>query len=142
MNKVILIGNMTADAEVRTTTTGVPVATFTVAVNRNYTNASGERDVDFLRCVAFNKLAENIGKYTNKGSKVAVEGSIQTGSYEDKEGIKRYTTDIICQRVEFLTWRNEQKQEQFEETYGQQKQPQEEDDFYKQYGISEDDMPF
>lgn len=141
MNKVILIGNMTADAEVRMTTTGVPVATFTVAVNRNYTNADGERDVDFLKCVAFNKLAENLEKYTGKGSKVAVSGRIQNRSYQAQDGSTRWITEIICEQVEFLTWKQQQKQEQFEERINTP-QPQEEDDFYKQYGISEKDMPF
>lgn len=108
MNKAILIGRLTADPEVRTTTTGVPVATFTLAVNRNFTNQQGEREADFIRCVSFRRLAENIGRYVGKGSKVAVEGRIQTGSYEAQDGTRRYTTEIICDNVEFLDTRNSQ----------------------------------
>lgn len=108
MNKAILIGNLTADPEVRTTTTGIPVATFTVAINRTFTNQSGEREADFIRCVSFRKQAENIGRYLRKGSKVAVEGRIQTGSYDAPDGTKRYTTEIICDNVQFLDSRNQQ----------------------------------
>lgn len=109
MNKAILIGNLTADPEVKTTTTGIPVATFTLAVGRNFTNQSGEREADFIRCVSFRKQAEVIGQYLSKGSKVAVEGRIQTGSYDAPDGTKRYTTDIICENVEFLTPRSQQQ---------------------------------
>lgn len=109
MNKAIIIGRLTTDPEVRTTTTGIPVASFTVAVNRNFTSQSGEREADFIRCVSFRKQAENIGRYLNKGSKVAVEGRIQTGSYDAPDGTKRYTTEIICDNVEFLDTRNQQQ---------------------------------
>lgn len=109
MNKAIIIGRLTADPEVRTTTAGIPVASFTVAVNRNFANQSGEREADFIRCVSFRRQAEVIGQYLSKGSKVAVEGRIQTGSYDAPDGTKRYTTEIICESVEFLETRNQQQ---------------------------------
>lgn len=109
MNKAILIGRLTADPEVRTTTTGVAVTSFTLAVDRNFTNQSGEREADFIRCVSFRKLAEIVGRYLNKGSKVAVEGRIQTGSYDAPDGTRRYTTEVICDNVEFLETRRDQQ---------------------------------
>lgn len=102
LNKVILIGNLAADPEIRTTTTGIPVGSFTVAVNRTFTSANGEREADFIRCVCFKKTAENVGRYINKGSKVAVEGRIQTRSYDAQDGTKRYVTEVICDTVTFL----------------------------------------
>lgn len=111
MNKVILIGNLTANPEMRMTTNGIPVATFTLAINRTFTNASGEREADFIRCVTYRKQAENIGRFLSKGSKVAVEGRIQTGSYTAQDGSKRYTTDVVCDNVQFLDTRNSGGQE-------------------------------
>jgi single-strand DNA-binding protein len=108
MNKAILIGNLAADPEIKTTTTGIAVANFTVAVNRTYTSANGEREADFIRCVSFRNQAENIGRYIRKGSKVAVEGRIQTRSYDAQDGSKRYVTEIICDSVQFLDSRNGQ----------------------------------
>ena len=102
MNKAIIIGRLVRDPEMRTTTSGVNSTTFTVAVSRNYTNPNGERDTDFLNCVAWRKQAENIAKYCNKGSQVAVEGRIQTRSYDAQDGTKRYVTEIIADNVTFL----------------------------------------
>ena len=102
MNKAIIIGRLVRDPEMRTTTSGVNSTTFTVAVSRNYTNPNGERDTDFLNCVAWRKQAENIAKYCTKGSQVAVEGRIQTRSYDAQDGTKRYVTEIIADNVTFL----------------------------------------
>lgn len=102
MNKAIIIGRLTKDPEMRTTASGVNSTTFTVAVSRNYTNQSGERDTDFLNCVAWRKQAENIAKYCTKGSQVAVEGRIQTRSYDAQDGTKRYVTEIMADNVTFL----------------------------------------
>ena len=102
MNKAILIGRLTRDPEMRTTTSGINSTTFTVAVSRNYTNPNGERETDFLNCVAWRKQAENIAKYCTKGSQVAVEGRIQTRSYDAQDGTKRYVTEIIADNVTFL----------------------------------------
>ena len=102
MNKAIIIGRLTRDPEMRTTTNGTNSTTFTVAVSRNYTDANGERGTDFLNCVAWRKQAENIAKYCTKGSQVAVEGRIQTRSYDAQDGTKRYVTEIIADNVTFL----------------------------------------
>ncbi|MBR1413098.1 MAG: single-stranded DNA-binding protein [Bacilli bacterium] len=103
MNKVILIGRLTKDPELRTTGTGTSVATFTLAVNRPFTDQSGERTADFINCVVWRKQAENMSRYTSKGSQVAVEGRIQTRSYDAQDGSKRYVTEIICDNVSFLS---------------------------------------
>ena len=103
MNKAIIIGRLTKDPEMRTTTSGVNSTTFTVAVSRNYTGANGERETDFLNCVAWRKQAENIAKYCTKGTQVAVEGRIQTRSYDAQDGTKRYVTEIIADNVTFLS---------------------------------------
>ncbi len=102
MNKAILIGRLTRDPEMRTTTSGINSTTFTVAVSRNYTSQNGERETDFLNCVAWRKQAENIAKYCTKGTQVAVEGRIQTRSYDAQDGTKRYVTEIIADNVTFL----------------------------------------
>ena len=102
MNKAIIIGRLTRDPEMRTTTSGINSTTFTVAVSRNYTGPNGERETDFLNCVAWRKQAENIAKYCTKGTQVAVEGRIQTRSYDAQDGTKRYVTEIIADNVTFL----------------------------------------
>lgn len=103
MNKVFLIGNLTRDPELAETPSGVAVCRFSLAVSRNYTNEDGERQTDFFNCTAWRGLAETIGKYTKKGKKVAVVGSVQLRNYEDNQGIKRTAVDIIVQDVEFLS---------------------------------------
>ena len=103
MNKVILVGNLTRDPELTETPTGVSVCRFAIAVSRDYASASGTRETDFFNITVWRGRAENCGKYLKKGNKVAVVGSLQTRSYEDKDGIKRNVTDIIASEVEFLT---------------------------------------
>ena len=88
MNKAILIGRLTKDPELRTTPTGRNVCQFSVAVSRNFTNANGEREADFINCVVWDKQAENLVKYQKKGNQIAVEGRIQTRNYDDKDGKK------------------------------------------------------
>lgn len=102
-NKVFLIGNLTRDPELAQTSTGISVCKFSIAVNRNYTNANGERDVDYINIVVWRALAENCGKYLSKGKKVAICGSLQTSSYEASDGSKRYRTDVVADEVEFLS---------------------------------------
>lgn len=99
MNKVILIGRLCADPETRYTANGDCVAKYRLAVNRKF-KKEGQPDADFLNCIAFGKTGEFASRYLKKGSKVAVEGRIQTGSYE-KDGVKHYTTDIIVEQHEF-----------------------------------------
>ena len=103
MNKVFFIGNLTRDPELSETPSGVPVCHFAIAVNRNYASGDGERQTDFFNCTAWRGQAETIARYTKKGNKVAVSGSIQLRNYEDNQGVKRTAVDIVVQDVEFLT---------------------------------------
>ena len=106
MNKVILIGRLARDPEMRTTISGTNVTRFTIAVTRTYQDQNGERGADFINCVAWRRQAENIAKYCQKGTQVAIDGRIQTGSYDAQDGTKRYTTDVICDNVTFLGSKN------------------------------------
>lgn len=113
MNKVFLIGNLTKDPEMRSTQSGVPVCNFTIAVNRRFRNQqTGQRETDFLNVIAWRQLAELCAKYLAKGRKVAVTGSIQTRTYEAKDGSKRTAWDIVAGEVEFLSPQNQQSSTQ------------------------------
>lgn len=103
MNKVILIGNLTRDPELTETPNGVSVCKFAIAVSRDYASSDGTRETDFFNITVWRGRAENCGKYLKKGNKVAVIGSLQTRSYEDKDGIKRNVIDVVANEVEFLT---------------------------------------
>ena len=103
MNKVILVGNLTRDPELSETPNGVAVCRFSIAVSRDYANSDGTRETDFFNITVWRGRAENCGKYLKKGNKVAVVGSLQNRSYEDKDGIKRNVTDVVASEVEFLT---------------------------------------
>ena len=103
MNKVFLIGNLTRDPELTETASGVALCRFSIAVNRNYGSADGERKTDFFNVVAWRGLGETVARYAKKGNKVAVSGSIELRNYEDSQGIKRTGVDIVAQDVEFLT---------------------------------------
>lgn len=105
MNKVILIGRLTADPELKKTGNDLSVATFTVAINRT------QEDVDFINVVAWEKNADNAKKYLAKGSQVAVDGRIQTRSYEDKDGNKKYVTEVVANSIEFIGTKKEEKSE-------------------------------
>lgn len=99
MNKVILMGRLTHDPEVYTTAKGNTIARFNLAIDRSY-KSDGQPTADFPSIVAFNKTAEFVEKYIHKGMKIALEGRLQTGSYE-KGGVKHYTTDVVADSVEF-----------------------------------------
>ena len=103
MNKVILVGNLTRDPELTETPSGVAVCRFAIAVSRDYASADGTRETDFFNITVWRGRAENCGKYLKKGNKVAIVGSLQNRSYEDKDGIKRNVTDVVANEVEFLT---------------------------------------
>lgn len=102
MNKVIEIGNLTRDPEYSTTPNGTAVCKMSIAVNRNFTNANGEREADYFNVVAWRTLADNCAKYLEKGKKIAVVGSLQTRSYESN-GERKYVTEIMADEIEFLT---------------------------------------
>ncbi len=108
MNKVILVGNLTRDPELTETPSGVAVCRFAIAVSRDYAAADGSRETDFFNITVWRGRAEVCGKYLKKGNKVAIVGSLQNRSYEDKDGIKRNVTDVIANEVEFLTPKNAQ----------------------------------
>ena len=103
MNKIILIGNLTRDPELVTTQSGVSVCSFSLAVSRDYEDSNGNRETDFFSIKVWRGKAESCGKYLKKGNKVAVVGSLQNRSYEDRDGAKRTITEIIASEVEFLT---------------------------------------
>ena len=102
MNKVLLVGRLTIKPELRYTNTNVPYTRYSVAVDRGTNSQTGERMTDFINIVTWRKQAEVICQYLNKGSLVSIEGRIQTGSFTDKDGNKRYTTDVVTDNVRFL----------------------------------------
>ena len=103
MNCVNLIGRLTKDGELSFTAgSGIAVLKYTLAVDRDYKNKDGEKEADFINCVMFNKAAEGLSQYLTKGKLIGVTGTIRTGSYEAKDGTRRYTTDIVVSQVKFL----------------------------------------
>ncbi|UOB20499.1 single-stranded DNA-binding protein [Macrococcus armenti] len=106
LNRVVLVGRLTKDPEYRVTTSGVSVATFTLAVNRTFTNAQGERQADFINCVVFRKQAENVNNFLHKGSLAGVDGRLQSRSYDNQEGRRVYVTEVVCDSVQFLEPKN------------------------------------
>lgn len=103
MNKVFLIGNLTRDPEISTTTSGISVCKMTIAVGRRFANADGGKDADFFNITAWRGTADNCAKYLKKGNKIAVSGSIQTRTYDKQDGTKGFSLDIIADEVEFLS---------------------------------------
>ncbi len=106
MNKIMLIGNLTKDPECSTTQSGVTFTRFTIAVNRPFTNSEGEHVADYFDVIAWRMLAEHCAKYLYKGSKVGIHGSVQRRQYEDRDGIKRTSFDVVADEVKFLTPKN------------------------------------
>ena len=102
LNRTVLVGRLTKDPEYRTTPNGVSVTTFTIAVNRTFTNAQGEREADFINCVTFRKQAENVNNYLSKGSLAGVDGRLQSRSYENKDGQRVFVTEVVADSVQFL----------------------------------------
>lgn len=102
MNNVTLAGRLTKDVEIKYTQAGKAVSRFTLAVNRSFKNANGEQEADFIQCQAWGKTAEALANFTSKGQLIGVEGQIRTGSYENQQGQRVYTTDIVADRIAFL----------------------------------------
>ena len=113
MNKVVLLGRLTAKPELRYTQQNTAFTRFTVAVNRTFTNADGKRDADFINVIAWRKQAETICKFFDKGNQICLEGRLQTGSYDDKDGNKRYTVDVALDNFEFVDSKNSRSQEDY-----------------------------
>lgn len=107
MNKIFIIGNLTRDPELRSTASGVPYCTFSVAVSRRFPGSNGERITDFFNVTTWRALAENCSKYLAKGRKVSIVGELQIRNYEDKQGVKRTAVDVAADEVEFLTPKSE-----------------------------------
>ena len=107
MNKIILVGRLTKDPEVRTTSAGFNTVNFTVAVNRNFKNKEGNYDADFLPCVAFRSTADFVSKFFKKGSMISLGGRVQTRNYDAQDGSKRYVTEVVVENVEFVGGKNE-----------------------------------
>ena len=129
MNKIVLIGRTTKDCELRATATGKQVASFTLAVDRDFKNAQGEREADFLPCVVWGKLADVCEKYVTKGKQLAVAGRVQTRNYEDKDGQRRYITEIIVSDLQVLGSRQDAQSPQ-------------EPEFREMEEVDNDSLPF
>lgn len=122
LNRTVLVGRLTKDPEYRTAPNGVSVTTFTIAVNRIFTNAQGEREADFINCVTFRKQAENVNNYLSKGSLAGVDGRLQSRSYENKVGQRVFVTEVVADSVQFLEPKNSNQQQN--DNYQQQGQAQ------------------
>ena len=139
MNRVILIGNIASDPEGRTTQSGIAQCSFRIAVQRRYKGANGERETDFLPVVCWRQTAEFAQRYLAKGRKVAVDGSIQTRSYDAQDGSKRYVTEIIADSVEAVGGREDGAQNA-QNTQNTQKQAQNRQDGFTD--VDDDELPF
>jgi single-strand DNA-binding protein len=151
INRTILVGRLTKDPELRYTSGNIAFARFTLAVNRTFAGPSGEREADFIQCIAWRKQAENLARFVKKGSLIGVEGRIQTGSYDDKDGIRKFTTDVVCDSVQFLEPKgsdsNESQDRDFNNDYKQsfyEEKPQQKQQksSIPSIDVTEDDLPF
>lgn len=136
MNKVVLVGNLTKDPEFQTTSNGISVCRFTIAVNRKFKNEDGSYDSDFISCVAWRSTADFVSKYSHKGNKIGVVGSIQTRNYDAQDGTKRYVTEVIADDVELYTPKSENENKP--KTEASQKQ----EVMQKFEPIDDDNLPF
>jgi len=154
INRVVLVGRLTKDPEIRYTAQNVPVVSFTIAVSRPFVNQqTGDREADFIPVVIWRKQAENVKKFLQKGSLTGVEGRIQTRNYEDKDGNRKYVTEVIADNVYFLEGRGQQNQDldsassqspQVPQQGGDNSQSSKSDDDFKYDGVkfTNDDLPF
>lgn len=155
MNRTMLVGRLTKDPELRYTPNGVAVTTFTLAVNRTFTNQNGEREADFINCVAWRKTAENTANFLKKGSLAGVDGRLSTRNYENQQGQRVYVTEVQADMVTFLEPKNSRNQQEQPEPVNagagaaansnNNYNPFSEDPFAndgKPIHISDDDLPF
>lgn len=133
VNYAVLLGRLTADPELRSTKNGISVVTFTVAVDRGYSKKENEKQTDFINCVAFRETANHISRWFGKGRMIAVEGSIQTRNYEDKQGNKRTATELIVNKAHFTGEKQERKIEPDEIDLEYSREPD---------ALSDDGIPF
>ncbi|MGO3711048.1 single-stranded DNA-binding protein [Vagococcus salmoninarum] len=123
INNVVLVGRLTKNPDLRYTSSGSAVATFTLAVNRSFTNQSGDREADFINCVIWRKPAETLANYTRKGSLIGVVGRIQTRNYENQQGQRVYVTEVVCDNFQMLESKNANEQRKQEPSFGDDNQP-------------------
>ena len=149
INRTVLVGRLTKDPELRYTSSNIAFVKFTLAVNRTFAGPTGEREADFIQCVVWRKQAENLARFVKKGSLLGLEGRIQTGSYDDKEGIRKYTTEVVCDSVQFLEPKNQDSEsrnyEPQEYTRSYQKNDYEKPkrkESTPTIDVAEDDLPF
>lgn len=161
MNKAILVGRITKDPELKRTNSDIPFVQFTIAINRRYQNRDGERQADFINCVAWRQTAELLARYIRKGSQIGVEGSIQTRTYDDPNGVRHYITEVVCDSIHFLDTKRSEDQGGFGYSQPQYEQPSYQTNYqYKErpnnqnreqenpfadiddFNISSDDLPF
>ena len=161
LNRVVLVGRLTKDPDLRYTPNGVAVANFTIAVNRPFSNQQGNREADFINCVIWRRPAENLANFMKKGSLIGVDGRIQTRSYEGQDGKMVYVTEVVADSVQFLESKGSSSQggggqgsynspgfqpNQNQNQNSNRNQNQYDDDPFKDNGepidISDDDLPF
>lgn len=148
MNKVILIGRLARDVELRATSTNKSVASFTMAVNRPYNPNIKQQETDFINCISWGKQAENLHKYCQKGSQIAIEGRIQTRNYTDRDGSRKYVTEVLCDNITFLGSKKEDKTpgdevvEQIVNNMAKQEKSDPFADFGEEVIINDEDLPF
>lgn len=118
INRTVLVGRLTRDPELKYTNSGRAVASFNIAVNRQFTNSQGEREADFINCVIWNKTAENFCNFTCKGSLVGIDGRIQTRSYENQQGTRVFVTEVVAENFSLLESKNSNQNNQSEQ-FGQ-----------------------
>lgn len=117
MNKVILVGRLVKDPEVKTTQSQISVCSFTIAVDRKFKTAAGERQSDFISCVAWRQLADLLGRYFLKGSRIGLVGNLQSRSYDDANGHKVYVTEVVVDEIEFVESRKDNHGDTQNQTY-------------------------
>ena len=143
INNVVLAGRLVADSELKYTSSNVAVATFTLAVNRQFKNANGEREADFINCVIWRKSAENLASWTQKGQLISVIGSIQTRNYENQQGQRVYVTEVIANSFQVLEARKQANVERAVQPAVKKNVEHEPDPFRgSTTEISDDDLPF
>lgn len=163
LNRVVLVGRLTKDPDLRYTASGIAVANFTIAVNRPFSNQQGDREADFINCVVWRKPAENLANYMGKGSLIGVDGRIQTRSYDGQDGKRVYVTEVVADSVQFLesknsnrgasaggggqgsgSYQSEQHQNQQHMPSQKESNPQQSNinDNLEPIDISDDDLPF
>ena len=154
INSVNLVGRLTRDTDLRISQSNIAVASFTLAVNRQFKNANGEREADFINCVAFKKTAEILNQYAGKGSQIGVTGSIQTRNYENKDGQRVYVTEVIANNIALLDSKGSNNASDGQQSQGrpntnqaqkQRSQAPEENPFANSKGpvdITDSDLPF